>query len=61
IIYLSPFPYYSFSGEKITISYNQESRFAKVTDTEGDEISSVIFFWFAWQAFYPDTFLWRKK
>ena len=26
---------------------------------EGQQIPSVMAFWFAWQAFYPETVLWQ--
>ena len=31
----------------------------QVTHLTGDPIPSVVVFWFAWQAFYPDTALWE--
>lgn len=44
-------------GERtIHIQYNSEIRHAKVTDHKtGETIPSVQVYWFAWQAFYPET------
>jgi hypothetical protein len=41
---------------KLKVSYQQESQHAVITDSEsGEAIPHVMAFWFAWQAFYPDT------
>lgn len=41
---------------KLRVSYNQETKHAVVTDFDsGEAIPHVIAFWFAWQAFYPET------
>jgi hypothetical protein len=45
-------------GEKITLKYNKEENHHRVTDSSGDPIPSVAAFWFAWQAFYPETEIW---
>lgn len=45
-------------GEAIWVSYDVKSRHPKVVDDEGKGVSSVMVFWFAWQAFYPETGLW---
>ncbi len=46
-------------GQEIMVSYDAEKQFPQVTDANGEHITSVVVFWFAWQAFYPDTGLWR--
>ncbi len=46
-------------GQEIMISYDAEKQFPQVTNANGEHITSVVVFWFAWQAFYPDTKLWR--
>lgn len=44
----------------IRIEYNPDIRHAKVTDQQtGDTIPSVQVYWFAWQAFYPNSHLWK--
>jgi Protein of unknown function (DUF3179) len=42
----------------IKISYDGDKKYPVVTDSTGNNIPYVISFWFAWQAFYPDTELW---
>ena len=46
-------------GVKIAVRYDPEKQHPQVTGPEGDDIPSVTAFWFAWQAFYPDTDLWK--
>lgn len=46
-------------GETISVSYNAKRKHPVVTGSEGRHIPSVLVFWFAWQAFYPETELWR--
>ncbi len=46
-------------GKQITVSWETTSRRPDVRDGEGGEIPSVMVFWFAWQAFYPETALWQ--
>lgn len=43
----------------IRVKYDPASRLAIATDTEGKEIPTVTVFWFAWQAFHPQTALWK--
>jgi len=46
-------------GEEVSVIYNAAQRHARVMDVKGKSITSVVAFWFAWQAFYPDTGLWQ--
>jgi hypothetical protein len=46
-------------GRTISIRYSPDSRYPIVKAPSGEVIPSVMAFWFAWQAFYPDTDLWR--
>lgn len=47
-------------GGKVEVQYYSESRRAVVRDLQGDrELPVVHVFWFAWQAFYPETILWE--
>ena len=48
----------NISGEKITISYNADQHFPKIINKKGEDVPSVLVFWFAWQAFYPRTQVW---
>ena len=45
-------------GETLFVSYDAKSRHPKVVNVKGERMSSVMVFWFAWQAFYPETGLW---
>ena len=47
------------ADKPITIHYDQEKQFPLVTNAVGDPMPSVKVFWFAWQAFYPHTDLWK--
>ena len=48
-------------GEEITISYNAERHYPKITNQQGVQVPSVLVFWFAWQAFYPKTQIWSPQ
>ncbi len=49
------------AGDKvILVHYEVDSRKAKVSDrATGLELPVVHVYWFAWQAFYPETILWK--
>ena len=44
-----------FAGITITVEFDAANRTGRVLDNEGNEIPTVIAFWFAWTAFHPDT------
>ncbi len=44
--------------KKINIHYTKKSRHHVITNQDGKPIPSVLVFWFAWQAFYPNTEVW---
>ncbi|MBI9098842.1 MAG: DUF3179 domain-containing protein [Spirochaetaceae bacterium] len=46
-------------NQRINISYNELKKYPTVRDATGEDIPYVMSFWFAWQAFYPDTELWN--
>lgn len=46
-------------GLEITVEWDAEARRPTVRDGDGRDIPAVMSFWFAWQAFYPDTGLWE--
>jgi len=48
----------SVGSSLIKISYDMDKKYPVVTDDSGNDIPYVMSFWFAWQAFYPDTELW---
>ena len=43
----------------IIIKYNKNKKHPKITTVEGEDIPSVLVYWFAWQAFYPNTKIWK--
>jgi len=47
----------------LDVTYNPVTREVQVLDENGKSVPVVQVFWFAWQAFYPETILWngRKK
>lgn len=47
----------TLGGEAITLHYDSAHRSAWVTDAQGKTIAAVTAYWFAWQAFHPDTAL----
>jgi hypothetical protein len=49
----------SVGSKQIVIRYDAEKQYPRITGTKGGSIPSVLVFWFAWQAFYPETDLWR--
>ena len=46
-------------GRQVTIEWSDDDDFARVLDDGGEELSSVIAYWFAWYAFHPDTEVFR--
>jgi len=49
------------ANTQIIIRYDAEKKFPKITNNKGEQIPSVVVFWFAWQAFYPKTELWQPN
>jgi len=45
----------SVSSRDILIRFDAGNRTGAVFDVDGEEIPSTIAYWFAWQAFHPDT------
>lgn len=46
--------------QDLVVEYDAESRHATVKDHHGNLLPSVTVYWFAWQAFYPNTQVWKK-
>lgn len=44
-----------FAGQTLTVVWSESGNSAHILDETGYELSSVIAYWFAWYAFYPDT------
>ena len=46
-------------GRPVTIEWSDDDDFARVLDDGGEELPSVIAYWFAWYAFHPGTEIFR--
>ncbi|HHJ17333.1 MAG TPA: DUF3179 domain-containing protein [Gammaproteobacteria bacterium] len=44
-----------FAGRELRIRFDAENRSGNVFDATGRELPSTIGYWFAWQAFHPDS------
>jgi hypothetical protein len=42
-------------GQTVRIFYDAKAKSVAATDADGNKLPVVIAYWFAWQAFYPDT------
>lgn len=50
----------AIGARPIQVTYHEKTGDVVVTDiTNGKEVPHVSVFWFAWQAFYPDSSVWR--
>ncbi len=45
----------TFDGKDITIEWLEKEKFARAISSDGEEIPTVIVYWFAWYAFHPTT------
>lgn len=43
------------NGKPYTIHWSEEDEYARILNADGDELPSVIVYWFAWYAFHPET------
>lgn len=43
------------AGRHLTVHFDTRNRTGRVLDETGDEIPTVIAFWFAWTAFHPES------
>ncbi|MFU8848342.1 MAG: DUF3179 domain-containing protein [Opitutales bacterium] len=44
----------------VTLRYTAENGHFEIRDAQGKVLPAVHVFWFAWQAFYPETALWSR-
>jgi len=49
------------AGKEVSLEWNKSEKFARILDKQGIEIPSVIAYWFAWYAFYPETEIYRSE
>jgi len=47
------------AGQTIRVHYDPETRRLRAADEAGEQLPAVQAYWFAWQAFYPETKLWE--
>ena len=45
----------TIGSRKIKVQFDPVSRTARIKDKNGNDIPSVVSYWFAWDAFYPKT------
>ena len=45
----------SVGSSKLTIEWHEKEKYARAVDSSGEEIPTVIVYWFAWYAFHPNT------
>ncbi|VAW78946.1 hypothetical protein MNBD_GAMMA12-3238 [hydrothermal vent metagenome] len=50
----------TLANSSLLIRYNKTKKSHEIVDSKGKQIPSVLVYWFAWQAFYPQTELWTK-
>ena len=43
------------AGRRITVEFDADNQTGRVLDDQGEELPTVIAFWFAWSAFHPDS------
>ncbi len=51
----------NFQGKEILIRYNPKSKSAEAVGPDGKILPTVLNFWFAWYAFYPDTAVYEHE
>lgn len=49
------------NGEPVIVRFDAGHRTGSVFDGKGQELPTVIAFWFAWYGFHPDTEIYRAK
>jgi hypothetical protein len=45
----------SIGDTELTIEWQEKEKYARALDSNGEEIPTVIVYWFAWYAFHPGT------
>ncbi len=51
----------TIGGKPYTIHWRQHDDYARIVDSDGKEVPSVIVYWFAWYAFHPDTLVFEAE
>ena len=50
-----------FEGRLFEVIYDKKNQTARIVDPEGNELPTLLAFWFAWYAFHPDTDIYTAK
>lgn len=50
-----------FAGQRLTVVWRASASSALVLDKAGNELPTVLAYWFAWYAFHPDTEIFRAE
>jgi len=50
----------TIGGKQVLVHYDKRNNTARITDTNGEELPSVMAYWFAWTAFYPDSDIFKN-
>lgn len=45
----------TIAGQYVTIEWSKNEQYAQILDEYGNVVPSVLGYWFAWYAFYPET------
>lgn len=49
------------AGQSVVIRFDRKSQTVVVSDSHGQEVASLLAYWFAWYAFHPDTEVYSTK
>jgi len=44
-----------FQGRRFEVRYDHKNQSARIVAADGDELPTLLAYWFAWYAFHPDT------
>jgi len=44
-----------YQGQQFEVDYDEQNQTARILDADGNELPTLMAFWFAWYAFHPDT------
>ncbi len=44
-----------FQGRSLEVRYDHKNQTARIVEADGDELPTLLAYWFAWYAFHPDT------
>lgn len=45
----------TIDGHSVTVEWSESDKYARIIDADGEELPTVIVYWFAWYAFHPET------